>query len=275
MKRLIAFPYYGGKNSQLGWLLPLLPYTKRYIEPFGGSAAVLLNRERSPIEVYNDLNEDVVNFFRVLREQPDELIDRLYLTPYSKTEFHNSHDPTDDPLERARRWFVHARQAFMGMSRTWATGFQIRKGWSQMISRWLGGIERLEVVVTRLSGVLIECRPALKVIENYDCEDTFQYLDPPYMQETRTTKEGYDFELERQDHVELLELIMSCDSKFAISGYDNPLYNKTLKDWYRFEDKEKQLAGPRGKRQEILWTNYDPRAIRSQDQLSLEDFLRT
>ena len=272
-KRIIAFPYYGGKNSQLGWLLPLLPYNTRYVEPFGGSAAVLLNRERSPIEVYNDLNEDVVNFFRVLREQHDELRDLLYLTPYAKTEFHNSHDPTDDPLEKARRFFVHSRQAFMGMSRTWATGFQIRKGWSQMISRWLGGIDKLEDVVTRLTGVLIECRPALKVIENYDCSDTVQYLDPPYMLETRTAKEGYTFELERQDHVELLELVLSCDSKFAISGYDNDLYNSMLKDWFRFEDKVKQLAGPRGFRQEILWTNYDPLSVSDFGQTTLENLI--
>lgn len=274
VKKIIAFPYYGGKNLQIGWLLPLLPYTMRYVEPFGGSAAVLLNRERSPVEVYNDIDKMVVNFFRVLRDQHEELRDLLCLTPYSKTAFHNSHEPTEDPLELARRFFTHARQSFMGRKRTWATGLMLRGGWSLMANRWLGGIEKLEAVVSRFTGVLIECRPATYVIEAYDDPESFQYLDPPYMHEARATKEGYDYEMNNEDHKELLDLVLSCESKFAISGYDTPLYNSMLKGWHRFEDKEKQLAGPRGMRQEILWTNYDPREIRAKHQTALMEFCK-
>lgn len=271
-KKIIAFPYYGGKNSKLSWLLPLLPYTTRYVEPFGGSAAVLLNRERSPVEVYNDIDNEVVNFFRVLRDQHEELRDLLYLTPYSKTAFHNSHKPTKDPLERARRFFTHARQSFMGTKRSWATGLMLRSGWSLMVNRWLGGIEKLEAVVTRFIGVVIECRPAIYVITAYDDPETFQYLDPPYVHEARATSEGYDYEMNSKEHKELLELIVSCESKVAISGYDNLLYNEILASWFKFEDQEKQLAGPRGMRQENLWTNYDPREVRAKHQTALTEF---
>ena len=191
--KLVAFPYYGGKNLQLPWLLQLLPHSTRYVEPFGGSAAVLLNREPSEIEVYNDLNGDVVNFFRVLREKPVELCELLKLTPSSRKEFQDCKEPVTDPLEQARRWFVLTRQSFMSTRRSWATTLTIRNGWSQMLSRWSNGILALEKVANRFLNVVIECRPALEVISLYDSEETFQYLDPPYLQETRVTKEEKDF----------------------------------------------------------------------------------
>src|SRR5215211_4704182 len=112
MAKSIAFGWYGGKYSHLDWLLPLLPQSEHYCEPFGGSAAVLINRAPSPVETYNDLDGEVVNFFRVLREQKDELIQAIGLTPFSREELKiaiNSGDNISD-LERARRFFIKARQ---------------------------------------------------------------------------------------------------------------------------------------------------------------------
>ena len=274
MKKLVAFPYYGGKNLQLSWLLELLPYSTRYVEPFGGSAAVLLNREPSKVEVYNDLNGGVVNFFRVLREKPVELSELLKLTPYSRGEFTDCRDrePTTEPLEQARRWFVLMRQSFMSNRRNWATSLTIRNGWSQMLSRWANGILALEQVATRFLNVIIECRPAIEVISLYDSEETFQYLDPPYLPETRVTKKQYECEMSYEEHVVLLDQIQSSDSKIAISGYSSDLYNEALKDWFRYEDRLKNLAGRRGKRQEILWTNYDPSEIRPKFQTTVSEF---
>lgn len=271
-KRLIAFPYYGGKNNQLGWLLPLIPYTKKYVEPFGGSAAVLLNRERSSIEIYNDVHKEVVNFFKILRTRKDELIDLLYLTPYARAEFEECLSLSDDPLERARRWFVLARQSFMGNNRTWATSHDARAGWSMMTSRWLSGISKLSNVSTRITGVVIECRPALQVIEKYDDIATTMYLDPPYPFESRKTRDGYDYEMTTDDHKDLLNTICVCESNIAISSYENDLYLKYLKGWHIFKDKVKQLAGPRGLRQETVFMNYNPKEIRHLNQSSLEDF---
>lgn len=269
MKRVIAFPYYGGKNNQLGWLLPLLPYTERYVEPFGGSAAVLLNRERSSVEIYNDIHQEVVNFFTVLRNRKHELIDLLYLTPYARAEFEDCLSLSTDPLERARRLFVLARQSFMGNNRTWATSFDTRAGWSMMTSRWLSGISKLNEVITRLTGVVIECRPALEVIEKYDDTVTTMYLDPPYPFEARKTRDGYEHEMTTEDHKDLLNTICVCKSNIAISSYDNDLYRKYLKDWFVFRDKIKQLAGPRGLRQETVFMNYDYRENKAVDQTTL------
>ena len=126
IKRL-AFFYYGGKFSHLNWLLPLLPPTPAYVEPFGGSAAVLINRHPSPVETYNDINGEVVNFFRVLREKPEELVTKLGLTPYSREEFFEALDPGVDPVERARRFYVRIRQAH-GSSGDTNTPWQLGEG---------------------------------------------------------------------------------------------------------------------------------------------------
>lgn len=125
MGKLIAFGWYGGKFSHLDWLLPLLPETIHYCEPFGGSAAVLLNRKPSPVETYNDVYGDVVLFFRVLREQPDELIRAIGLTPFSREELEIAcSEPSSalSDIERARRFFVRARQVRTGLAQTASVG---------------------------------------------------------------------------------------------------------------------------------------------------------
>jgi DNA adenine methylase len=121
----IAFGWYGGKYSHLDWLLPLLPETKHYCEPFGGSAAVLINRKPSPIETYNDLDGELVNFFCVLRDDKTSLLEAIGLTPFSREEFELAiQDITDDVsnLERARRFFVRARQVRTGLAQTASSG---------------------------------------------------------------------------------------------------------------------------------------------------------
>ena len=152
-KRAIAFGWYGGKFSHLNWLLPLLPECHHYCEPFGGSAAVLINRAPSPVETYNDMDGEVVNFFRVLREKQDELVQKIALTPFSREEFflaveRNGAPPVSD-LERARLFYVRARQARTGLAQTaslgrWANCKNTsRAGMSGVVSRWLGGVEHL------------------------------------------------------------------------------------------------------------------------------------
>src|SRR5260370_21845968 len=125
MGKLIAFGWYGGKFSHLGWLLPLLPKTRHFCEPFAGSAAVLLNREPSPIETYNEIDGEVVNFFRVLRDQKEELIEAIGLTPFSRAEFELAFSQAETPvsdLERARRFFVLARQVKTGLAQLASAG---------------------------------------------------------------------------------------------------------------------------------------------------------
>ncbi len=188
MGNLIAFGWYGGKFSHLGWLLPLLPKTQHYCEPFGGSAAVLINREPSPVETYNDLDGEVVNFFRVLRNQKEELIEAIGLTPFSREEFELALSKPAEPisdLERARRFFICARQVRTGLAQTASSGrwahciLTSRAGMAGAVSRWLGSVEDLSLIAQRLLRVQIEHAPAIEIIKRYDTPETLFYCDPP------------------------------------------------------------------------------------------------
>ena len=172
-RKKIAFGWYGGKYSHLNWLLPLLPSTHQYCEPFGGSAAVLINREPSPVETYNDLDGEVVNFFRVLREHKDDLTQAIGLTPFSRAEFALACEPLDNSVsafERARRFFVRARQVRTGLAQTaslgrWANCRNTsRANMSGVVSRWLGSIEQLPGIAERLLRVQIENRDSVELI---------------------------------------------------------------------------------------------------------------
>ncbi len=165
MAKLIAFGWYGGKFSHLDWLLPLLPKTEHFCEPFAGSAAVLINREPSSVETYNDMDGDVANFFRALRVQKEELIEAIGLTPFSREEFEKAiSEPTNElsDLERARRFYIRARQVRTGLAQTASSGrwahccLTSRAGMAGAVSRWLGSVEALPEIAQRLLRVQIE-----------------------------------------------------------------------------------------------------------------------
>ena len=265
-KKLIAFGWYGGKYSHLDWLLPYLPSCHHYCEPFGGSGAVLLNRTPSPVETYNDLDGEVVNFFRVLRECPEELIRQIALTPFSREEFALAceFDPSLSVMERARRFYVRARQVRTGLAQTaslgrWANCKNTsRAGMSGVISRWMGGIEQLEAIANRLLRVQIENRPAIEVIRLYDSEDTFFYCDPPYIHSTRGDSKAYGYEMTDQQHIELANVLNQAKGKVALSNYDCPLMEKLYPSskWGKIFAPIKQINSTHDVRQEVLWVNY-------------------
>jgi len=264
-RRLIAFGWYGGKFSHLDWLLPLLPPTHHYCEPFGGSAAVLLNRPPSPVETYNDLDGEVVNFFRVLREHTEDLIKAIALTPFSREDFELAISPPEEDisdLERARRFFVRARQARTGLAQTatlgrWANCKNTsRRGMSGAVSRWLASVEMLPEIAERLLRVQIENRPAIEVIKLYDSPNTLFYCDPPYVHEARGDKHAYGFEMGEDAHRELALVLHQCTGKVAISGYRCKLMDKLYKDWQRIDAPPKICHSVKELRQEALWVNY-------------------
>ena len=267
-RKKIAFGWYGGKYSHLDWLLPLLPHTAQYCEPFAGSAAVLLNREPSRVETYNDMDGEVVTFFRVLREQPDALIRAISLTPFSREEYFNAihKDEAISDLERARRFYVLARQTRTGLAQKaslgrWANCKNTsRGGMSGVVSRWLGGVSALEEIAERLLRVQIENRPALEVIALYDDPDTLFYCDPPYLHATRGDSNAYAFEMDEKQHRALAEELEQCKGWVAVSGYDHPIMDEifTLGKWYKSFEGEKMIHSTKDARQEILWTNYNP-----------------
>lgn len=269
-RRLIAFGWYGGKYSHLDWLLPLLPSCHHYCEPFGGSAAVLLNREPSAVETYNDIDGEVTNFFRVLRNGTDRLIKAIALTPFSREEFALACviDPTLGDLERARRFYVRARQVRTGLAQSaslgrWANCKNTsRAGMAGAVSRWLGAVEDLPEIALRLLRVQIENRPASEVIRLYDSPTTLFYCDPPYIHESRQDNNAYAYEMTDQEHLQLAELLNSIVGMVAISGYDCDLMNSLYPEsrWFKIVGPSRTIHSTKDKRTEVLWANYDLQA---------------
>lgn len=266
MKKKIAFGWYGGKFNHLDWLLPLLPETQHYCEPFGGSAAVLINKKPSPVETYNDLDGEVVNFFRVLREQKDALIEAIGLTPFSRAEFEIAISPPTleiSDLERARRFFVRARQVRTGLAQTASSGrwahclLTSRAGMAGAVSRWLGSVEGLGEIAQRLLRVQMENAPAIEVIKRYDSAETLFYLDPPYPHDSRGDKKAYFYEMVDEEHRELAAVLHRVKGQVAVSGYRGILMDELYGDWRRLEAPIKNCLSVKKPRQEILWTNYD------------------
>ncbi len=272
-ERIIAFGWYGGKYSHLDWLLPLLPACHHYCEPFGGSAAVLFNRAPSPIETYNDIDGEVVNFFRVLRDEPEPLIRAIGLTPFSREEFAIACkiDPSLDAIERARRFYVRARQVRAGLAQSaslgrWANCKNTsRAGMAGAVSRWLGAVEDLPNIALRLLRVQIENRPAIDVIRLYDSPSTLFYCDPPYIHDTRGDNNAYAYEMSNEEHCELASVLDSVQALVAISGYDCDLMNELypFPKWYKNIAPTKTIHSTKDERTEILWTNYDPKTVNS------------
>lgn len=264
-RKRIAFGWYGGKFSHLDWLLPLLPECHHYCEPFGGSAAVLLNRSTSPVETYNDIDGEVVNFFRALRNQMETLVGAIALTPFSREEYFFAVSDQEDglsDLERARRFFIRARQSRTGLAQTASLGrwanckSTSRAGMSGVVSRWLGSVDALPDIALRLIRVQIENRPANELIRLYDHPDTLFYCDPPYVHTTRGDSKAYQFEMDEQAYHELAETLNACKGKVAVSGYQCELMEELFIGWQRYDAPEKYCHSVKQLRQEAIWVNY-------------------
>lgn len=264
-RRRIVFGWYGGKFNHLDWLLPLLPKAHHYCEPFAGSAAVLINRDPSPVETYNDIDGEVANFFRVLREHSEEIIRAIALTPFSREEFYRAiYDTAEDitDIERARRFFIRARQARTGLAQTATLGRWAnckgtsRGGMSGVVSRWLGSVDGLAEIAQRLLRVQIENRPAMDAISTYDSTNTLFYCDPPYLHETRGDAKAYGFEMDEEQHRRLASLLNQCKGKVAISGYRHELMDELFDGWRRFDAPAKVCHSIKRPRRESVWMNY-------------------
>lgn len=279
MDKLIAFGYYGGKYSHLDWLLPLLPTTgvTHYCEPFGGSAAVLLNREPSPVETYNDLDGELTNFFKVLREHKDALLDALTCTPFSRVEYALACQPAGNAseLERARRLFVRIAQGY-GQNPNATVGkwgytiLMSRNDMGGRVSSFYNRLDKLGAIAQRLLRVQLENEPAVRTIQRYDTPETLFYLDPPYTPDSCHV--SYRHVMTLDDHAEFLTVLKACKGRIALSGYENPLYADMLSDWYRTPAPSKEIRFSHAKgtfRQEILWTNYDPLTINGIQQMAM------
>ena len=264
-RRKIVFGWYGGKFNHLSWLLPLLPDCHHYCEPFAGSAAVLLNRPPSPVETYNDIDGEVVNFFKVLRDQPDPLTRAIALTPFAREEFYRSVSASNNgvsDVERARLFFVRARQARTGLAQRASLGRwancknTTRAGMSGVVSRWLGSVRMLPEIAERLLRVQIENRPAVEVIELYDNNNALFYCDPPYPHESRGDSKAYGYEMTDDNHHELARVLNRIKGMAAVSGYRCDLMDTLYAGWRRFDSPPKKCHSVKSIRCEALWMNY-------------------
>jgi DNA adenine methylase len=259
--------WHGGKWKLAPWIISHFPKHRVYVEPFGGAASVLLRKERSYAEVYNDLDEDVVNLFEVLRStEASRLIELLRLTPFSRLEFEHAYVERNDPIERARALIV---RSFMGFGsdghnpENGRTGFRANSNRSGTTPAhdWANYPDCLAIIVERWRGIVIECRSATDVMRKHDSPDTLHYVDPPYLPETRSVsgkrgKDGirvYRHEMTRADHHTLLAGLIDLEGMVVLSGYRSTLYDKALRDWRHIEIAA--LADGARERTEVLWLN--------------------
>lgn len=265
--------YHGAKFRLAPWVISHFPPHKIYVEPFGGAAGVLLRKPASYSEVYNDLDDDIVNLMRVLRDHEDstELMQQLALTPYSRTEFNDAFQPTDNAVEQARRTLIRAHMGFGSAGATKGhTGFRIdvNRDYGTPLHLFRKCPETLQAVIQRLLNVLIENRPAVDVMDSYDSADTLHYVDPPYLPSTRQTGRCYRHEMTVDDHVDLLNALTRLEGMAVLSGYDSELYNDMLGSWIKKTTTARISAG-RGTsiKTECLWIN--PAAVAAQRQMKL------
>ena len=250
------FAYYGGKTALASDIAALLPKHEHYVEPFAGSLAVLLAKAPSTGETVNDLDGDLVTFWRVLRDQPDELQRVAMLTPHSREELAISGNLDDcNDLERARRVWVRLTQSRSHSMKP--TGWWYRKAPTghapaDYVKSYA---DRMDAIGERLSRVSIESRDALDVIEDYGSESSVCiYADPPYLGSTRAANYGVEM-LEDELHARFGEACNNAKAAVVVSGYASSLYEDIFAGWHRMELKAPTRLSGTAAENEVLWSN--------------------
>lgn len=238
-------------------IVSLMPPHRSYLEPFFGSGAVLFNKPPSAIETVNDIDGDIVNFFTILREQPEELTRLISLTPYAREVFDDAHQNRGiEPLDRAYRFAIRSKMGH-GFKTYQKTGFKIdvyARERSYCVDCWNKLPQALANAAGRLKGVQIENNPALELIRKFNHDNVLIYADPPYLLDTRSGKQ-YRCEMDEQDHLDLLEALLQHKGTVILSGYPHEMYDKTLKGWSRIERKSYNQNSDQ--RTEVLWCNFE------------------
>lgn len=261
--------YHGGKWRLAPWIIGFFPEHRAYVEPYGGAASVLMRKPKACAEVYNDLDGEIVNLFRVLRDRGDELVRAIELTPFSREEFHQSFLFAEDPIERARRTVMRSLMGFGGNltrpnrdqspQRTGFRTYSKKNRGSIPAGDWRNYPDALPQIIDRLRGVIIENRSALDVIRMHDAADTLHYVDPPYVHATRGfdaggTHRAYRHEMSDEDHRRLAGALRAGRGMVVLSGYACDLYDRELfHDWERHE--RPHMADGARPRTEVLWLN--------------------
>lgn len=253
-----ALRYHGGKFRAAAWIISHFPAHECYTEAFGGAASVLLQKIPVRHEVYNDADSYLVGFFRVLREQTQALIDAIRWTPYSRAELRAAWADFGEAgtLEAARRLYVRSYQSFSNAPAHATTGWRFNRSGLASAVRQFNAVDSLYDIAERLRQVQFECRDGLAVLRDFDAPNTLHYVDPPYVDATRTSKStntghSYVHEMDDGDHAELLAVCRELRGAVVLSGYDSALYRAALPDWARVSRRFSALSGT--SRVECLW----------------------
>jgi len=260
-----AFGYYGAKVRIASQIINSLPPHNAWVEAFCGSAALTLAKRPAPIEVINDLDDQIINLFEQLRNNSESLIRAITLTPYARKEYFEAKQINDliDPLEKARKFLISTMMTVNGAVGETGAGFSFSQSYSRngreaRVNRWYNLPKRLEVIVDRLKGVRVENRDARELLGMFLKKPaTLFYMDPPYLME-RSHK--YKHDIDEKFHIELLELSNKTKCMILISSYDNDLYNDMLSPkhgWTKtvIETNTADTSGKKYNRKEVLWKN--------------------
>ena len=265
MRLAAPFPYFGGKTSQAERIASLLPPHEHYVEPFAGSLAVLLAKPRSAMETVNDIDGDLMTFWRVLRDQPEDLTRMCALTPHSRAEQQAAYDLSDmSDLERARRvWVLLSQGRGATLRRTgWRFYSNPARSTYSMPDYLNAYVDRIIPAAERIAGVSLECRDAFDIISTYGAHpDVLLYCDPPYLGSTRAANYRHEI-ISNDDHRALGEALRACKATVVLSGYPSPLYDEVFGDWHRIETSAWTGNGIRngatktdGNRVRVLWAD--------------------
>lgn len=256
--------WHGGKWILAPWIIDHFPPHRVYTEAYGGAGSVLLRKPRSYAEIWNDLDEEAVNLFRVLRnkKQSAELRRALYLMPFSRVEFQRSYEPTDNPIEKALRLVIRSYMGFgaNAHNKGQPTGFRANsnRAGTTPAHDWANYPGALALTIKRLRGVILEQRHGPDILLQHDGPDTLHYVDPPYVHGTRGSRNNdsrhrYAHEMFDTDHEDLSCILKNLKGMVVLSGYRGALYEKLYADWTSFE--RQAFADGAKQRVEVLWLN--------------------
>ena len=254
--RYSLFKCFGGKFYLADFIISNFPEHKIYVEPFCGGGTVLLRKNPSEIEIINDIDSGIISIFESVKNDCNNFLEKLSQIEYCKENFTKAlNNEFDKPINE----FILRRMSRSGMKKNFSWSERLRGGQVGDVNAWQNAIKNIPLTSKRLQNVKIYNKPAIEIIKIYNNENVLLYCDPPYLHETRVSKNVYDYEMNRQEHIELAEELNDFKGKVVLSGYESNLYNQLYKNWNKIEKSIVNHSSQQKKKslkKEVLWIKY-------------------